>query len=208
MNEINPKDTSRARAFEKWINAPQPMVTLIKTFNIKNLLNISRNSDLKINMLLCYCIGKAAKRIDEFFLLPKEEKLFTFDKLAINLVVKCSDGEIRYCDVPFCEDLKEFNKGYLDNTKIVFESNNDFLLENDYMIIGTSTIKDVYIDGAINMYSGIFTNPFLIWGKYKEKKNKAKLPISFQFHHAQLDGEQAGKFLNNLKEEITKLEYK
>ena len=30
--EINPKDTNRAIAFELWIKSPMPMVTLTKTF--------------------------------------------------------------------------------------------------------------------------------------------------------------------------------
>ena len=31
--EINPKETSRAMAFELWMKSPMPMVTLTKTFD-------------------------------------------------------------------------------------------------------------------------------------------------------------------------------
>ena len=58
--EVNPKDTSRAYAFEMWMNAPMPMVTLFKTLNVSRLVKISRKTGLKFNMLMCYCIGKAA----------------------------------------------------------------------------------------------------------------------------------------------------
>ena len=34
------------------------------------------------------------------------------------------------------------------------------------MVIGTSAIIDTEIDGAVGMNSGIFNNPFIIWGKY------------------------------------------
>lgn len=34
------------------------------------------------------------------------------------------------------------------------------------MVIGTSAIVDTEIDGAVGMNSGIFNNPFIIWGKY------------------------------------------
>jgi len=30
MQEVNPKETSRAYAFEMWMKAPMPMVTLMK----------------------------------------------------------------------------------------------------------------------------------------------------------------------------------
>lgn len=204
MKEIDPILTSRNNAFENWINAPQPMVTFIKTFNVKNLVKITKSSDLKFNMLLCFCIGKAASKVREFFLLPVDKKLYKFEKLAINVIVKTKDNTIHSCDIPFNNDLKIFNEDYLNMTKKVFDSNTDNNLE-DYMVIGTSNIKNIYIDGAINVYSGIFNNPYLVWGKYKRKKNKIKLPISFQFHHSQMDGREAGDFLNNLKKEIKQL---
>jgi chloramphenicol O-acetyltransferase type A len=52
------------------------------------------------------------------------------------------------------------------------------------------------------MYSGIFNNPFMIWGKYRKKRFRYELPISFQFHHTQMDGAHAGRFLANLQKEI------
>ena len=70
------------------------------------------------------------------------------------------------------------------------------------MVIGTSAIVDTEIDGAVGMNSGIFNNPFIIWGKYRKKLFRYYLPISFQFHHTQMDGAHAGRFLENLQKEI------
>ena len=73
------------------------------------------------------------------------------------------------------------------------------------MVIGTSAIIDTEIDGAVGMNSGIFNNPFIIWGKYKKEWFRYKLTLSFQFHHTQMDGAHAGKFLANLQKEILEL---
>ena len=73
------------------------------------------------------------------------------------------------------------------------------------MVIGTSAIVDTEIDGAVGMNSGIFNNPFIIWGRYKKKLFRYCLPISFQFHHTQMDGAHAGKFLAELQSEINSL---
>lgn len=70
------------------------------------------------------------------------------------------------------------------------------------MMIGTSALVDYEVDGAINMYSGIYNNPFLIWGKYKEEGEKITLKISFQFHHVQMDSREACEFLKRLQEEV------
>ena len=37
MKEVNPQETSRAYAFEMWMNAPMPMVTFFKTLNVSRL---------------------------------------------------------------------------------------------------------------------------------------------------------------------------
>ena len=52
MKQINPKDTTRAYAFEMWMNAPMPMVTFFKTLDVSRLVKISRKSGLKFNMLM------------------------------------------------------------------------------------------------------------------------------------------------------------
>ncbi len=204
MKEIDPNTTSRAYAFNMWINAPMPMVTFFKTLNVSHLVKVSRKNGLKFNMLMCYCIGKAATKIKEFYLLPVGNKMMQYDNIAVNTIVANREGEVSSCDIPFTDDLFLFNQSYLQLTKQVAEScsNHDLL---DSMVIGTSALAQYNIDGAVGMYSGIFNNPFLIWGKYKRKWFNTQLTISFQFHHTQMDGAHATHFLDEIQKEIDKI---
>ena len=204
MQEINPKDTTRAYAFEMWMKAPMPMVTLIKTLDVTRLRHISKKRRLKFNMLMCWCIGKTASQIKEFYMLPVGAKLMGYDTIAVNTIVSNRKGEVSSCDIPFSEDLSKFNADYLRLTRQVAESckNHDIA---DSMVIGTSALAQYDIDGAIGMYSGIFNNPFLIWGSYRRSWFKTYLTVSFQFHHTQMDGAHAARFLNLLQDEIEEL---
>ena len=203
--EIDPKDTARAAAYELWMSAPNPMVTFFKTLDVTNLIRFSRRNHMKFNMLLDYCIGKAAVDVKEFYTLPVGEKLMQYDTIAVNTIVKNKDGEVSSCDILYTDDLNHFNQDYLKYTAQVAETSQDRDLSNDSMVIGTSAIVDTEIDGAVGMNSGIFNNPFIIWGKYRKKLFKYDLPISFQFHHTQMDGAHAGRFLENLQKEINRL---
>ncbi len=205
IKELNPKDTTRAMAYELWMKAPNPMVTFFKTLDVTNLIRISKRKGMKFNMLLDYCIGKAAVCVKEFYILPVGEKLMQYDKIAVNTIVKNKDGEVSSCDILYVEDLEEYNKQYLKYTVQVAENCQDRDLSNDSMVIGTSAIIDTEIDGAVGMNSGIFNNPFIIWGKYKKKWFRYYLALSFQFHHTQMDGAHAGRFLANLQNEISSL---
>lgn len=203
--EINPKDTTRVMAYELWMKAPNPMVTFFKTVDVTNLVRISKKRGLKFNMLLDFCIGKAASPIKEFYTLPVGEKLIQYDSIAVNTIVKNKTGEVSSCDILFKGDLEDFNRDYLKYTVQVAQTCQDRDLSEDSMVIGTSAIIDTEIDGAVGMNSGIFNNPFMIWGRYRKKLFRYYLPISFQFHHTQMDGAHAGRFLENLQREINQL---
>ena len=203
--EVNPKDTSRASAYELWMGAPNPMVTFFKTLDVTNLIKKSKKKHLKFNMLLDFCIGKAAVSVKEFYILPVGEKLIKYDCIAVNTIVKNKTGEVSSCDISYTDNLEKFNQDYLKYTIQVAETCQDRDLSNDSMVIGTSAIIDTEIDGAVGMNSGIFNNPFIIWGRYRRKLFRYYLPLSFQFHHTQMDGAHAGQFLRNLQSEINGL---
>lgn len=202
---VDPNTTSRAQAFELWMNAPNPMVTFFKTLDVSPLVRLSRRRKLKFNMLLCWCVGKAASEVKEFFLLPVGGELLKYDSLAVNTIVKNKNGEVSSCDVPFNGDIQKFNSDYLELTREVAQSCQNHDLAQS-MVIGTSAIIDTEIDGAVGMNSGIFNNPFMIWGKYRRRFFRTTLTVSFQFHHTQMDGAHAGRFLELLQRNIRSVE--
>lgn len=201
---IDPKTTSRAEAYDFWMSAPNPMVTFFKALDVTPLYRLSHRRGLKFNMLLCWCIGKAASEVKEFYLLPVGRELLQYDSLAVNTIVKNKNGEVSSCDVPFSTDLAQFNADYLRLTRAVAESCENHDLP-DSMVIGTSAILDTEIDGAVGMNSGIFNNPFIIWGKYHKGLFRTTLKLSFQFHHTQMDGAHAGRFLQRLQSNINEI---
>ena len=137
-------------------------------------------------------------------MLPVGDKLMKYDKIAVNTIVSNSKGEVSSCDIPYSDELSRFNDDYLRLTQQVAESceNHDI---TDSMVIGTSALAQYDIDGAVGMYSGIFNNPFIIWGRYRRNWFKTYLTVSFQFHHTQMDGAHTARFLNLLQNGINEL---
>ena len=202
--EVNPKDTTRAEAFEMWITSPMPMVTLTKTFDVARLLKASKKLGVKFNALLCWCIGKAATQIEEFYLLPDKDKLYKYDSIAINVIVNNIKGGINSCDIPFTTDIRKFVEAYQTLTAQASAECKSTFLE-DYMIVGTSAMIQTELDCIVNQYTDKFCNPMVMWGKYRKGWFKTTLPISFQFHHSQMDGGHGAMFLELLQREISKL---
>ena len=199
--EVNPKETSRAQAFELWMKSPMPMVTLVKTFDVTRLYKTSKRRGLKFNMLLCWCIGKAASAIDEFYLLPAEGKLFRYDRMAINVIVNNAQGGISNCDIPYSDDLQQFSRDYDRLTNESATACKDIAIE-DAVIVGTSAVTGTELDCIVNQYTGIYNNPFLVWSRFRHHWLRTTLTISMQFHHAQMDGRHAALFLEELQKEM------
>ena len=202
--EIDPQLTPRGNAFNLWITSPMPMVTLTKTFNVGKVVKAGKKLGIKFNALLCWCIGKAASSMEEFYLLPEQGKMYKFDNLAINVIVNNCKGGINSCDIPFCDNLEQFAKEYRKLTEQTAAQCQSSFLE-DYMIVGTSAMIQTELDSIVNQYTDKFCNPMVMWGKYRKLWFKCTLPISFQFHHVQMDGGHGAKFLELLQNEIDKL---
>lgn len=202
MKEVDAKQTGRAEAFALWMQAPMPMVTLMKTLDVTNLVRLRRRRGDPFNMLMCWCIGKAAAPVREFYLLPVDGRLVQYGRLAVNTVVATKAGGIATCDIPFSADPAQFRQDYLRLTRQVRDSGAAYELGGDFMVIGTSALVQTEIDGAVNLYAGIYNNPFVIWGRFRRRFLRATLPVSFQFHHTQMDGGHAAQFLENLQREI------
>ena len=215
--EIDPQESNRAEAFSMWMSSPMPMVTFlrpvgskrpeverVKTLDVTRLVKVSKKSGVKFNVLICWCVGKAASQVEEFYTLPVEGKLYRYDKLAVNVIVENSKGGISSCDIPFTDDLQQFNRNYLSLTaQAANECKSSFL--DEHMVIGTSAMIQTELDCIVNQYTDLFCNPMVMWGKYRKGMFKTTLPVSFQFHHVQMDGGHAAKFLQRLQNAINKL---
>ena len=161
ITEVKPEESSRAAAFNLWMTSPMPMVTLVKTLDVSRLVKTARSRGLKFNMLLCWCIGKAASRIEEFYTLVVQGKLLCYDKIAVNVIVQNKKGGINSCDIPFSDNLEDFNRDYLLLTeKAAAECKSIF--NEDYMIVGTSAMIQSELDCIVNQYTDKFTNPMVL----------------------------------------------
>lgn len=203
-HEITPQESNREQAYTLWIKSPMPMVTLTKTFDITRLQKIAKQRHVKLNMLLCWCIGKAASQIEEFYTLPEGERLFKYDRIAINVIVNNIKGGINSCDITFVDDLEQFGSAY---TTLTSEASNTCksIFNEEYMIVGTSAMTATELDSIVNQYTDKFCNPMVMWGRYRKGWFKTTLPISFQFHHVQMDGGHAAQFLELLQKTINSI---
>lgn len=203
--KVTPQEAGRQFAYDCWIDNTMPMVTVVSTLDVTRVIRYSKKHKKKLNMLMCYCIVKAASKIKEMYTFLDGKQLFTSERMTIQTIIAREDGELRFCDLPYCDTLEEFNQYYENNTRRVKETG-EHIIDGEGAPIYTSCVTNMYLDVAVNQFNDKFTQPFLAWGKYRKVFLwRYKLPISMQFHHVQMDGRAAGEFYNNLQSEFDKL---
>lgn len=65
---------------------------------------------------------------------------------------------------------------------------------SDYMVLTQSA--------STSCQSSFVDDAMVMWGRYRKGWLRTTLPISFQFHHVQMDGGHAALFLDELQKTI------
>lgn len=125
-------------------------------------------------------------------------RLMQYDSIAINVIVENKKGGLNSCDIPYSDDIQKFNEDYLRLTSEAATECKSSSLE-DAMVVGTSAMIEAELDCIVNQYTDLFCNPMLMWGSYRRGFFRTTLPVSFQFHHVQMDGGHAARFLGLLQ---------
>ena len=82
----------RRELFEFFSGMSNPFYSVTFRLDVTRLVRLSRRGDLKFNMLLCWCAGRTASRVEEFYTLPVGDRLIRYDALAVDTVVALRDG--------------------------------------------------------------------------------------------------------------------
>lgn len=198
MRKILASESERAMQYNQWKDAPLPMVTVGRVFDITRLVKRSKREKRKLNMLLCHAIGMAAKDIPQFYTVLNGDCFDVFDELAIQVIVDCGGDRIRYCDVPFSENIEDFERDYNSYINRVRETK-EHLTTTDRAEIDTSAVVSTELDTVSNQYAGR-NNPFLCWGKYRRNwLGRCSVQIFLHFNHIQMDGYHIAAFYNRLQ---------
>ena len=124
-------------------------------------------------------------------------RLIQYDSIAINVIVENKKGRINSCDIPYSDDIQKFNEDYLRLISEAAECESSSL--ENMMVVGTSAMIGTELDSIVNQYTDKFCDPMLMLGSYRRGLFRTTLPVSFQFHHVQMDGSHAARFLELLQ---------
>ena len=207
--------------FRHFLTMQQPCVSITVQVDITDWLSRLKASGCPFFLSFQYAVVRAANRIPEFRQSIVDDKIVEYDYCNPSYIVSLPDDTYRYCNVnvnqPFAQYLKE------SRVKQDAALHSEHLEEEEGDVLGLLFISCVpwfnYTEAMMPYPGGSFSNPSFCWGGYRTEKYlaledgrvtekvKTSIPVTLFFNHALIDGIHAGRFFDNLGDELNNFNF-
>ena len=207
--------------FRHFLTMQQPCVSITVQVDITDWLSRLKASGCPFFLSFQYAVVRAANRIPEFRQRIVDDKIVEYDYCNPSYIVSLPDDTYRYCNVnvnqPFAQYLKE------SRVKQDAALHSEHLEEEESDVLGLLFISCVpwfnYTEAMMPYPGGSFSNPSFCWGGYRTEKYlaledgrvtekvKTSIPVTLFFNHALIDGIHAGRFFDNLGDELNNFDF-
>ena len=207
--------------FRHFLTMQQPCVSITVQVDITDWLSRLKASGCPFFLSFQYAVVRAANRIPEFRQRIVDDKIVEYDYCNPSYIVSLPDDTYRYCNVnvnqPFAQYLKE------GRVKQDAALHSEHLEEEEGDVLGLLFISCVpwfnYTEAMMPYPGGSFSNPSFCWGGYRTEKYlaledgrvtekvKTSIPVTLFFNDALIDGIHAGRFFDNLGDELNNFNF-
>ena len=207
--------------FRHFIAMQQPCVSITSQVDITGWLSRLKVSGCPFFLSFQYAVVRAANRIPEFRQRIVDEEIVEYDYCNPSYIVSLPDDTYRYCNVNVNQPFAQ----YLEESRVKQDAalHSEHLEEEEGDVLGLLFISCVpwfnYTEAMMPYPGGSFSNPSFCWGGYKTEKYlaledgrvtekvKTSIPVTLFFNHALIDGIHAGRFFDNLGDELNNFDF-
>lgn len=202
--------------FRHFLTMQQPCVSITVQVDITDWLSRLKASGCPFFLSFQYAVVRAANRIPEFRQRIVDDKIVEYDYCNPSYIVSLPDDTYRYCNVNVNQPFAQ----YLEESRVKQDAalHSEHLEEEEGDVLGLLFISCVpwfnYTEAMMPYPGGSFSNPSFCWGGYRTEKYlaledgrvtekvKTSIPVTLFFNHALIDGIHAGRFFDNLGDEL------
>ncbi len=207
--------------FRHFLTMQQPCVSITVQIDITDWLSRLKASGCPFFLSFQYAVVRAANRIPEFRQRIVDDKIVEYDYCNPSYIVSLPDDTYRYCNVNVNQPFAQ----YLEESRVKQDAalHSEHLEEEEGDVLGLLFISCVpwfnYTEAMMPYPGGSFSNPSFCWGGYKTEKYlaledgrvtekvKTSIPVTLFFNHALIDGIHAGRFFDNLGDELNNFNF-
>ena len=200
---VDPRATTRAAAFDLWMDAPNPMVTFFKTLDVTPLVRFVKQRGMKFYPAMIWVVSRVINAHEEFKLgWDQDGNLIRWDFVSPSYAhFHPEDGNFTKLVTPYMEDLPAFHARFLEDREKYRELRGvvEGQPTNHFDVSCLPWVRYRHFDVHV-FDQGDFLAPVVTWGKYEAEGGRLVMPLTMNIHHAAADGFHLSRFFTEVQE--------
>lgn len=203
MKAITFTNPHRKKHFDFFNGMNHPHLNITANVDITNLMAFLKTNKVPITPGIVYVISKTANSIPQFRWRIRDNTVVEHETIHPSFTVPTEESEVfSFCTVAYDGDSKIFLKSAMDQMKSMLStpSFEDEEGRDDYLFLSAIPwVSFTSVQHAMH-YHPSDSVPRITWGKFFELNGKTLMPLSVQAHHALVDGQHIGSFIQTMEE--------
>ncbi|MFQ5630769.1 MAG: CatA-like O-acetyltransferase [bacterium] len=181
----------------------QPFFNICAPVDITALYEISKAKALSFFLTSLYFSTHSANAIPEFRYRLRGDRVLIYDAIHPASTVLKKDDTFGFCYFEYTKSFSVFHENASRHLNDILEKSDALDPQEDrddlihYSVIPWLAFTSFSHARRFGMDDSV---PKIVFGKYEKIKDKIKMPVSVEVHHALMDGLHVGRFFETLQD--------
>jgi chloramphenicol O-acetyltransferase type A len=195
---------NRKQHFEHFKQLLDPYFAVTVEVDVTKAYQTAKEKEIPFFVLYLHACMKAINSIENFkYRITEDEKVRIHDVIHASATIMRPDTTFGFSFIHYSHNLDEFYQNFKEEKERVLNSTDLFPSINSDNCVYCSALPWVHFTGhkePKNAESDSITR--LAFGKFVNKENVLKMPVSITVNHALIDGYHVGLFLENYQKAL------
>ena len=198
---------NRKELFQHFRTLENPSFAITANVDVTKAYNFASKSEISFFVIYLHACLKALNSIENFKYRIEDNVVVIYDTIHASATILREDKTFGFSFIDFDEDLKVFNKNFLEEKERIINSTNLFPPKYSLGCIHCSALPWIHFTGHKEPVSGNKNDsvPQLAFGKIENQGNLIIMPVAINVNHALVDGYHVGQFFENFQIELDKM---
>lgn len=204
MRYIDMDTWSRRKHFAVFHAFDYPHFNVCSTIDVTTFYQAVKTTGVSLTIAITYTLARVANTITEFRYRIRDNQVVEHETVHPSITLLTDDNLFSYCTFTYTEDFSTFVTHATDKMAWIKEhpTLEDEPGQDDLLFM--SSLPWVSFTGLMHPIhmNPVDSIPRLTWGKLVEEQNRWKMPLSVQAHHGLMDGLHAGRYFEQVQEDL------
>lgn len=204
MKYLDLENWNRKQHFEHFSQLLDPYFAVTVDVDVTNAYQVAKEKNIPFFLIYLYSCLKTINSIENFrYRVTTDKRIKVYDVIHASATIIRPDNTFGFSFIHYSDNLDEFYQNFSKEKERILNSTDLFPPINSDDCVYCSALPWIHFTGhkePKNSENDSITR--LAFGKFIEKENILKMPVSITVNHALIDGYHVGLFFENYQKTL------